>query len=416
MKNKETIMQKTFGGICLIAGTAIGSGMLALPMILASFGVFYSIVLLLGMWCLTYYTSLVSVELSLQAKKGLSLGELGKLYSGRTASFIGIFSIKLISYALIVVFIDGGASVIHKMLEHYYQCGVSIHMVSVWYTCITMFIFALPLGIVEHVNRLLFYFMLTVIAFVICALFVMIDWRDMPLNGSLLAFDKICLALPIILTAFSFQTILPYLVEYCEKNSKSLKVVCFWGSLVPAIVYVLWVVVVLVVIYNYDKGFYQMMSQGQADLGSLIFKFSTIAKVDAMQLVIWSLSILAIVTSLIGVGIGLIDVWKGILTKNRKESFQLKILSIFLTFLPPLMVALLMKNAFLKILSFVGMVAVVIAVLLPLYLLQKAKFTTFYYPILRFHLLRAIAAIIGLLIVYMEILNHKEYFISLLNL
>ena len=70
-------MQKQTGAIILIAATCIGSGMIALPMLLVKLGIIPSVLLMLLIWSIIYYTSLVNIELNLQAGDGLSLGALG---------------------------------------------------------------------------------------------------------------------------------------------------------------------------------------------------------------------------------------------------------------------------------------------------------------------------------------------------
>lgn len=109
-------MQKLIGSILLISGTCIGSGMIALPMVLAKLGIIPSIILMFIIWFIMYYTSLINLELNLQAGKGLTLGTLGKYFSGHTAQIIGTVSLKLLSYALLAVFIYGGSSILQKLL------------------------------------------------------------------------------------------------------------------------------------------------------------------------------------------------------------------------------------------------------------------------------------------------------------
>ena len=116
-------MQKLIGSILLISGTCIGSGMIALPMVLAKLGIISSII----------YTSVINLELNLQAGKGLTLGMLGKYFSGHTAQIIGTVSLKLLSYALLAVFIYGGSSILQKLLA----LSISITYIGAWYIIIT---------------------------------------------------------------------------------------------------------------------------------------------------------------------------------------------------------------------------------------------------------------------------------------
>ncbi len=76
-------------------------------MVLAKLGIVPSLAIIIFVWLITYYTSLVSVELNLHLERGLSLGSLGKVFSGNTAAAIGEISVKLLSYALLSIYIYG---------------------------------------------------------------------------------------------------------------------------------------------------------------------------------------------------------------------------------------------------------------------------------------------------------------------
>lgn len=77
---------KITNAISLVAGTCIGAGMIALPITLAKVGLVPSVVAMLCLWLVIYYTALVSVELNLQAGRGLALGALCKFFGGKKLS------------------------------------------------------------------------------------------------------------------------------------------------------------------------------------------------------------------------------------------------------------------------------------------------------------------------------------------
>ena len=400
-------MNKTIGGICLIASTAIGSGMLALPLILASLGIFYSIALVFAVWALTYYASLVNIELNLQAGKGTALGRLGRMYSGRIAELIGVLSIKIISYTLLSVFIYGISSVIQNMLVNLHVANLSFELVAILSTIVSVAVLALSMQLIDHINRVLFYGLLTAIGAIIFGLLIVIDWSNLPINEQVVTFTELRLAVPVLFTSFGYQTIFASLVQYCQNDKRRLKIACFYGSLIPVIVYILWFVVILVVIYNHDPGFYTLMITGKTDVAAMILTLSQIANITYMQSIIWCLSVLAIFTSLIGLGMGLTSAWEDILTKHhiRETTIIVKLQSLSLSFIPSLFIALVVQNAFIRMLSFTGMILVIIAVLLPLYLLYKIKNRKLHYEILTSGFIRLIAAISGTAIILMEIIN-----------
>ena len=137
------------------------------------------------------------------------------------------------------------------------------------------------------------------------------------------------------------------------------------------IIYMSWTFVVLSVIYNNDINFYNIIINGKVDVGNLIDKLSNILSLSHLNLIIWMISILVIFTSIIGVGLSLKDSYNNVLKrKNVKNS---SLISILITYIPPYMITVFIPDAFIKILGYAGMILVMIAVLLPIYLYFKAN-------------------------------------------
>src|SRR5579862_8412403 len=146
-------MHKKIGAILLIAGTCIGSGMIALPMVLAKLGLVPSIVLMLAIWFIMYCSSLINLELNLQADQGRSIGELGRKFSGRTAEFLGTIILKLLSYSLLAVYIYGGSSILRELLASKMAIHYSFERIATSYAIIGGFVFLLPIKCIDYFNR-----------------------------------------------------------------------------------------------------------------------------------------------------------------------------------------------------------------------------------------------------------------------
>lgn len=362
--------QKRIGALLLVAGTCIGSGMIALPMVLVQIGIIPSILLMLTIWFVMYYTSLINLELNLQAGRGLSLGALGRLFSGRGAEFIGTISLKLLSYSLLAVFIYGGSSILQELT------GYSFEKVALCYAVVAAALLLLPIKWIDHVNRVLFIGLLGVVGILIAGLAITIAWTDLPLFSDHYNDPWVWLPLiPVVFTSFGFQVIFHTLTNYCKKDAKMLKQAFYWGSLVPAIVYILWTCCILSVVYHDNPQFYAQMGEGKAEVGTLIQVLSHIAKWQSVQILVWWISLLAIATSVLGVGVGLCDSLKA-MRANR-------VVASILTILPAYLVVIYVPNAFIAVLGFAGMILAVIAVLLPAYLLWQSKKVNYHYPELK---------------------------------
>jgi tyrosine-specific transport protein len=395
-------MNKKTGAILLIAGTCIGSGMIALPMVLAAVGLIPSILFMLFIWGVMYFTSLFSLELNLQAGRGLSLGELGKRFSGKGAEALGVLLLKFLSYALLAVFLYAGTSVLQKLLA---QEGTTTTLVSC-YALGAGFVLMLPITVLDYVNRVLFIALLAVVAVLVGGLVSMMSWENLPLFGphvEHLASWRVLI--PVVFTSFGFQVIFHTLTNYCNKDARLLKSAFFWGSLIPAIVYIVWTCSVMGVIYHKVPDFYAQMALGKVDVGDLVKELSYLAQWPAVQILVWWISLLAIVTSVLGVGVGLCESLQEMMAKSVDSPFVRRFLAVTMTLLPAYLMVVFIPNIFLGMLGFAGMVLAVIAILMPAYLLRQGRFTTWFYPALRRTPLIAVCALIGVMIMVCELFN-----------
>lgn len=399
-------MYKQIGAILLVAGTCIGSGMIALPMVLAKLGLVPSLLLMVAIWFIMYYTSLVNLELNLQAGQGLSLGALGRCFSGRTAELIGTISLKLLSYSLLAVFIYGGSSILQELIASKMAVEYSFNNIAACYALLSVALLLLPIKLIDYLNRFLFVGLLAVVAILLTGLVITINWSELPLFSEQYSDLSVWVAIiPVVFTSFGFQVIFHTLTNYCHKNVKMLKQAFLWGSLIPAIVYIIWTCSILSVVYQDNPQFYDQMTAGKAEVGELIQVLSGIAKWQSVQLLVWWISILAIATSVLGVGVGLCDSLKGMLSKKVPNTGIRNILASVITILPAYLVVMRVPNAFIAVLGFAGMILTVIAILLPVYLFWQIKTDKLYYQELNRKYLIQLSMAVAIAVFVSEIFN-----------
>ncbi len=391
---------KTISGILFVAGTCIGSGMIALPMELAKIGLIPSIIVMLCIWAIIYHTAIINIELNLQAGKGLALGDLCKFFSGRKAAIVGALSLKIFSYILLAAFIAGGSSVIRELIP---ANNIDIKF---WYVIVIIFILSLPSNLIQNINNTLFIGLISIIGILVFCLILTVNWAHIPLFGdSWNNFSALCAILPLIFTSFGFQVIFHTLTDYCNKDSKVLNRVFFFGSLIPALVYIIWNCSVLGAIYENAPDFYLKMSTQKIEVGELVKHLTLIAKVEVVQILIWWIAILAIITSVIGIGLGLTSTIKSQLTNIISNKLIRHYLSVIATVLPGYLIVICIPNVFIAGLSFAGMILSFIAIILPIFLFKSVKESDLYYPILKNKILIYISFFVGLLIIVCEIFN-----------
>ena len=229
----------------------------------------------------------------------------------------------------------------------------------------------LPLKLVDYSNRILFIVMIGTILFLIIGLLSSIQYSQLPLLGP--SYNKISaweLIIPVAFTSFGFQGSIPTIVKYCKNDEKTLKKAFLYGSLIPAVAYILWTLSVLGVARS-DPDFYQLITQDKIEVGELIKQLSHISKWPTIHLLVWWISFFAVITSLIGVGLAIVDSNKSLTEKFIKNSYLNKVASVLITTIPAYILSLIIPNAFIKVLGFAGMILVIIAIIIPIYLLNK---------------------------------------------
>ncbi|MBN9542550.1 MAG: amino acid permease [Alphaproteobacteria bacterium] len=396
-------MKKLIGSTCLVAGTCIGAGMIALPIVLAKIGIVMSMVMLIAVWGVTYLASLMTLELNLRAGEGKPLGLLGRHFGGLKAEIVGIVCLKLLAYSLLSAYLYGGTSVISKLLAMF-NVEASNLAISWVYFSVILVILSLPLKLLDYTNRILFAGLITVLSIVISILMLAIYKFDFAIESTNLI--SVSESIAVIFTSFGFQIVSHSLTNYCNKDAKILKKAFFFGSLVPLLIYIVWTIGVITIVKQADPAFYKHMLHNSVDVGDLVAKISQGASSNYLKELIWAVSVLAIITSALGVGMGLLDSWEkqlNISAKNLKKHVAL----VLVTLVPPFLIASYIPNAFISALSFAGIVNVIIVLVLPMYLLIKSDHngTGYFYPVLKSKLIKGTIIILAVFVLSFELIT-----------
>lgn len=158
------------------------------------------------------------------------------------------------------------------------------------------------------------------------------------------------------------------MTKFCNNDRKMIKVACLWGSIVPALVYIIWTVAILLVVANTDAHFFQLMLDGKAnDVAELVTVLSNAASSQSVQIIVWIVSILAILTSVLGVGSALMDIFQ----QEWQETSKRKIVG--LVVFAPAAVSMLVPNAFIRILNVSGVILSLIAIVVPVIISLKMQ-------------------------------------------
>ena len=213
------------GSIAIVAGTAIGGGMLALPLATAALGIMPAIMLLVVIWGLSAYTSLLMLEINLRAGvgdnvhgiTGKTLGKVGQLIQG--ASFLSLL------FALTMVYLMGGSSLLETRLEPLLGVDINNQVSVLLFTLIFGGFIAIGVTWIDKVSRVLFTAMVVllvlVVAFLLPEVNIVASLTNFSANvaeGDKL--DQLWLAaIPVVFTSFGFHVCIATIVRYLDGDA-----------------------------------------------------------------------------------------------------------------------------------------------------------------------------------------------------
>jgi tyrosine-specific transport protein len=400
-------MNKTFGSICMVAGTAIGAGMIALPMALAKLGLVSMIALMVVTWIIVYYSALLGTELTLRLGKNLTLSEVSRQISGRGAEGIAMGCVVILSYALIAAYLYGGSSVVQALIAATTEKNVSLSSLLMGAALFYFIVLTLGIKWIDYVNRLMFFALIGFLGVTIVGLGSHVQVLTIPsMTETLVDPATWTLAIPVIFTSFGFQMMIPALSGYLNRDALQIKRAFFWGSLIPAAVYLAWTLTTLGTLTTNQPQLFQNIILGNVEVGEFVKMLSVTTAWHHLQVFVWAVSFFAIATSAFGVGLGLIDSWDKVLP-SQLVGRNRQVFAAFITMVPSFGVALLIPGAFIKALSFAGMILVVIALILPTYLIYKSDRPQHRpaYPILQSPFVRWVCLLFAMGVVGCEVFN-----------
>lgn len=336
---------KTLNAALLVGGCCIGGGMLALPVTMALSGLIPSTVLMLLCWSMMTITGLFFIDLALSIDKESHIISITGHYLGRWGQAVAWILYLFIGYASVVAYTAEGAEIFGKLIE--VLGGVIVSKPWAIITLVAFISFALFSG--HHwlgtVNTLFFFLMLGCYLFVIALGLPEINMSYLQRSE----WKYSLLSVPLLLTAFSFQTMVPSLTTYLGRSRYHLRAAVILGTCLAFIFYFLWQIVVLgtVPVFSSD-GLFQAFQQGHSATKPLQAHIAN----PYLSLIVTFFGLFALMTSFIAMAMGLFDFLADGL--KLKKSGLNKLLLIVLIAFPTIFCAMQYEKIFLIALDATG--------------------------------------------------------------
>lgn len=360
-------MNKTLGSTLITSGTMIGAGMLAMPLTSAGIGFTFTVVLLVLLWILLTYSALLFVEVYQTAEHDAGIGTLAAQYFGRPGRIVATSVLMIFLYALLSAYVTGGGAILASTLPDFATLDLKMKGSILAFTIFFGIFVAIGTSFVDALNRFLFIAMIAAL-FIVLGLMIpeikIDNLMAMPIDKALLIS-----ASPVFFTAFGFHGSIPCLNKYLEGDVKALRFSIIVGSAITLVGYLLWQFSTHGVLSQ--TRFLEILNQDPT-LNGLIEAVRVITGSTIIAAVVKIFSALALITSFLGVALGLLECIDDLL--KRAFNISANRLSLgFLTFLPPLLFAFFYPEGFILALGYAGQMFAFYAVVLPAALVWKAR-------------------------------------------
>ncbi|AWW34153.1 tyrosine transporter [Mannheimia varigena] len=396
---------KILGSALMIAGTTIGAGMLAMPLTSAGMGFGATALLLIGLWALLAYTGLLFMEVYQTApQKGIGVATLAEQYFGLFGRTLATFSLLVLLYALLSAYITGGGSLLSGIMPEMADTDMKLKISILIFTVVLGSFVVVGVKSVDGLTRVLF--LGKIIAFI--AVLVMMLPKAKLENLTAIPLDNLLVlsAVPIFFTAFGFHVIMGTINSYLDADIGKIRKSIYIGTAIPLVAYLLWQLATHGVLSQNE--FTTILAQDPT-LNGLVTATSQITGSTILGEMVRLFSVLALITSFLGVSMGIFEGVGDLLKRLNLPTNRLWLT--IATFTPPLLFALFYPDGFIMALGYAGLLFAFYGMILPIGLAWKARrqHPNLPYRVIGGNLALVIALIAGICIMVIPFLIQLGY-------
>ncbi|TYA50587.1 tyrosine transporter [Aggregatibacter actinomycetemcomitans] len=397
------LKNKTFGSALIIAGTAIGAGMLAMPLTSAGMGFAFTAALLIGLWLLLAYSGLLFVEVYQTAKrKDDGVATLAEKYFGIPGRIISTLSLFILLYALSAAYMAGGGTLLANALPKDFLGSADITLK------ISILIFTFILGAfvvigtkgVDSITRVLFSG--KIIAFILVLAIMLPKVIGENLTAMPLDYPLILSASPIFFTSFGFHVVMGSINNYLEGDVKRFRSAIIIGTAIPLTAYLLWQLATHGILSQNE---FVAVLKDDPTLTGLINSTKTLRDTTLLSQVLPIFYSFALITSFLGVALGLFEGLNDLFKRTKIPANRVSLT--IATFIPPLIFALFYPNGFLAALGYAGLLCAFYCLILPIGLAWRTRkqYQNLPYRVAGGNLMLVVTLIIGIIIIIIPFLT-----------
>ena len=349
------------GGTCIIASVCVGAGMLGLPSAGAGAWTLWSI----GAITLTMMVMTLSGWLLLEAFKHydlrVSFDTVTRDLLGTRVNWFNNLMVYFVGGILLYAYISSSGQIIHDVL------GINEKIASVLFVLAFSAVVWHSTRAVDRISVLLIALMIMTFVFGISGLASNVD------IATLLASDNTSYApfamamLPVALTSFGYHHSVSSMRAYYSEERKAGHAIA-GGTLIALALYVLWMISIF---GNLPRTQFGPVLEQDGNVDALLDALNSVIASEKVAGAINAFSMAAILSSFIGVGLGVFDFLADFFHFDDTRKGRAK--SWLVTFIPPLLLSLLFPFGFVMAIGYAGAAATVWTCIIPALLARKTR-------------------------------------------
>jgi tyrosine-specific transport protein len=349
---------KLLQSIFLIVGTAIGAGILALPISTVSIGFTGSIIALTITWGFMTLAAWNMIKARMCFEGEADLATMTKQLLGKTANVGVELSYLALLMALVSMYITVGSAWVAQLLGTYLGVEISSLTSQIGFTVVIASVIYSGMGNLVNINQFITMMKLFCLAMIIAFSVPQVQ----AINLEPYSVTGIPMTFSMLLTTFGFSIVLPSIAGYLDRDRRALYISLLVGSIIIILSYVAWEFIVFGVVGPYENGlagFAKSQDKGTEVINAL----SHIVNHPSFTTLGFGVMLTAVLTSFLGVGHCLFCYLKDALP--IKNQHRKSVTSILVGFAAPVLIINLYPAGISSILSFAGIFVAIILGILP---------------------------------------------------
>jgi tyrosine-specific transport protein len=364
---------KFTGCILLVISCMIGGGILALPIVANQFGLLATYALMIFAYIIMLISGLFTLELSskLPVYKN-NFSSIAENSFGKYSKYLIMFSFAVTLYTVLTAYISASPDIFLNTFLKNYSFNYQNEILSLIFTILLGGLVVANISYAEKLNS--FVMIIKLASLVVAIIFLNLNAPSFT-GFEIKSLTHISQGFSVIILVFSYQSIIPSLVNYVGKNNvKSLRWVLITATTSTLIISLLWINAIVSLVSPFGDKYQEHLTLGE--LIQIIDTYKLGGFTTAFLKAFFNITLIA---SFIALSIAFIDFLIDML--KLKYTLMNRIYCGFIAYIPCWLIANFYSDLFIKAVAISGFSGLFFALLLPSLasykLYSKEKFQLF---------------------------------------